>query len=434
MATHLLARGAGCVEVRFRGTLDRGLAIPVVSRIAHATARDPRHEPSGPWWEDLPDDFPKLRPRFDLRATDKVRVGVTAATDVILRTLGACIAGSLAFPLGYHPGRIASARRAHDIYVPLARSGDPGRFLRRPSRGIHVSRWPARYTLFRPRDGFCEDLSFVSPFVPYDEGQRSDYLRHKNNRIAHARYWRHADGPRPTVLALHGFSADLYHLNEWFFALPWLYRLGCDVMLVTLPFHGKRQTAYSPFSGHGFFAGGAPRLNEAFAQAVFDFRIFLDWLEDQGIADVGLTGVSLGGFTSSLIATVEDRLRFVIPNTPVVSIADLVMEWEPIGTAVRLSLAAAKSGIREARELLAVSSPLTYASAIPCERRMIIGGVGDRLAPPKHALLLWEHWGRCALHWFPGSHLIHLDRGAYLGQMRTFLLGIGFLPSARDAG
>jgi pimeloyl-ACP methyl ester carboxylesterase len=375
----------------------------------------------------LPDDFSERHDRFDLASGDRVRVSVTAATDVFLRTLGACVAGTLAFPLGYHPGRITNAKRSHELYMKLALSGDAHRFLRRPPRGIRVHALPASRTLFRPKDGICEDLQFESPFVPYDVEQRREYLRHANNRIAHARYWHHKSGRRPTVLAIHGFSADLYHLNEWFFALPWLYRLGCDVMLVTLPFHGKRQTRFSPFSGHGFFAGGAPRLNEAFAQAVLDFRIFVDWLEDRGVHDVGLTGVSLGGFTASLIATVEDRLRFVIPNTPVVSIADLVMEWEPIGAAVRLSLAAAKSSLREARELLAVSSPLTYPAVVPRERRMIIGGVGDRLAPPKHALLLWEHWERCALHWFPGSHLIHLDRGAYLRQMRTFLQDIHFL-------
>jgi len=49
---------------------------------------------------------------------------------------------------------------------------------------------------------------------------------------------------------------------------------------------------------------------------------------------------------------------------------------------------------------------------------MIIGGVGDRLAPPKHTRLLWEHWGRPRLHWFPGSHLLHLDKGEYVYETR----------------
>jgi hypothetical protein len=58
---------------------------------------------------------------------------------------------------------------------------------------------------------------------------------------------------------------------------------------------------------------------------------------------------------------------------------------------------------------------------------MIIGGVGDRMAPPKHSRLLWDHWDRCRIHWFPGNHLIHLDRGDYLDQMHRFLREIDFL-------
>jgi pimeloyl-ACP methyl ester carboxylesterase len=78
--------------------------------------------------------------------------------------------------------------------------------------------------------------------------------------------------------------------------------------------------------------------------------------------------------------------------------------------------------------MMAVHSPLTYRPAIPKEHLMIVGGVGDRLAPPKHARLLWEHWGRCRIHWFPGSHLLHLDRGAYLRKIAEFWGQIGFLP------
>jgi len=55
---------------------------------------------------------------------------------------------------------------------------------------------------------------------------------------------------------------------------------------------------------------------------------------------------------------------------------------------------------------------------------MIIGGVGDRMAPPKHSRLLWD---RCRIHWFPGNHLLHLDRGEYLEQMLRFMRELEFL-------
>jgi hypothetical protein len=35
--------------------------------------------------------------------------------------------------------------------------------------------------------------------------------------------------------------------------------------------------------------------------------------------------------------------------------------------------------------------------------------------------MLWEHWDRCALHWFPGNHVLHVSQPAYLRRMTAFL-------------
>lgn len=401
--------------------------MTVVSRIVH---EDGGPRPAGdqrPWWQSLAPDFYASRERFAMTRGERAKVAVTAASDVVLRTLGASLVATLAMPLGYHPRALARALSDRELYRQLATSGDPNRFFERPPRSVRVQRRRAALPLFRPRDGRCEDVRFESPFVAVNPRERQAFRAHRGNRFAHARHWRHGDQARPTVIAVHGFSADLYHLNEWFFSIPWLYREGYDVLLVTLPFHGKRQTRLSPFSGHGYFAGGVSRINEAIAQSIFDLRIFMDHLQhDLGVPQMGVTGVSLGGFTAAVLASVEPRLAFAIPNVPVTSIADLVLEWQPIAGFVKAALAGTGKSVHDARELLAVSCPLSYAPRLPRERLMIIGGVGDRLAPPTHSRLLWDHWGRCRIHWFPGSHLIHLDRGDYFRQMRRFFRDIEF--------
>lgn len=63
-----------------------------------------------------------------------------------------------------------------------------------------------------------------------------------------------------------------YLFNGLFFSLPWFYRSGYDVLLYTLPFHGRRAEKYSPYSGYGYFANGFAGFAEAMAQAVHDFR------------------------------------------------------------------------------------------------------------------------------------------------------------------
>lgn len=40
---------------------------------------------------------------------------------------------------------------------------------------------------------------------------------------------------------------------------------------------------------------------------------------------------------------------------------------------------------------------------------------------PTGAEALWEHWDRCALHWFPGNHIVHVSQPEYLRRMIGFL-------------
>lgn len=402
----------------------------VVSRIAHDFSD---HSPRlvrgrGRWWDDLDPDFSEREEDFDLWLPDRVVVGAAAASDIALRTAGAALVGGLAVPIGYHPLKLLTLRREMALYKRLALR-PVAEIHREPPRGTRLHLRRPSTAMFVPKDGSVRDLSFRSTFEPLNPKLKGEYARHSRNGWVHARHWQHDGGPRPTIIAVHGFSADLYFVNQVFFEIPWLYRLGCNVVLFTLPFHGRRQTRFSPFSGHGFFAGGLARVNEAFAHAMWDLRTLMSWLEDEhDVEQIGVTGISLGGLTAALLATVESRLAFAIPNVPVVSLADLVLEWQPLGALIRGMMRATGTSIHELRQSLGVSAPLTWEPAIDPERLMIVAGVGDRLAPPKHSRLLWDHWDRCRLHWFPGSHIVHLDKGAYLREIARFLAGIGFLP------
>jgi hypothetical protein len=57
---------------------------------------------------------------------------------------------------------------------------------------------------------------------------------------------------------------------------------------------------------------------------------------------------------------------------------------------------------------------------------MIITGLGDRMAPPEQAVMLWNHWDRPALQWFPGSHVLHVSQLDYLRRMTSFLREVMF--------
>lgn len=399
-----------------------------MNALVRAPALLPADARGAPWWERLSTDFAFVEEPFTLAFRDRLRVVPSATFDHALRLFAASLVGGLAMPGGFGPIDLYRELRASSPYEGAAARGDPRLVFTAPAAGVDVRARTSWLHLFRAPDGVCEDLSFESPFVPLHPALRDAYVADTQNRVASARFFRHERGPRPVVVAIHGFSADLYHANEWLFAIPWFYKAGFDVLLVTLPFHGSRKRRRAPFSGHGFFAHGPSWINEALLQSVFDTRIFVDHLLARGATCVGITGMSLGGLVTALLACAEPRLAFAIPNVPVVSLADLAMEWQPIAAYLKTALAISRRSLVDARRWLAITSPLTYAPALDRDRLMIIGGVGDRLAPPKQARLLWEHWRKPEMHWFPGSHVLHLDRGEYFLRIERFLQRLGVTP------
>ena len=205
-----------------------------------------------------------------------------------------------------------------------------------------------------------------------------------------------------------------------------VYRSGYDLLLYTLPFHGRRAEKCSPFSGYGSFRTVPRRLAEAMAQAVHDFRSVIDYLEFTGVDRIALTGMSLGGYVAALIAGVEDRIQAVIPNVPVVVPGTLIEDWFPANNVVALSGHLSHTDRKELAAAGLYHSPLNYSPLVPKDRRLIITGLGDRLAPPEQAELLWEHWDRCAFHWFPGNHILHVSQPDYLRRMTRFMRGFMF--------
>ena len=122
----------------------------------------------------------------------------------------------------------------------------------------------------------------------------------------------------------------------------------------------------------------------------------------------------------------DDRLEAVIPNCPVVTPATMLDDWFPANKLMGLGLRMSKISRDELKAGLSYHSPLNYRPLVPQDRRMIITGLGDRMAPPGQAVMLWEHWDHCRLHWFPGNHVLHFNRGAYLEEMLAFMRGVGF--------
>ncbi|HZR82367.1 MAG TPA: alpha/beta hydrolase family protein [Candidatus Binatia bacterium] len=240
-------------------------------------------------------------------------------------------------------------------------------------------------------------------------------------------HWVHDRGrPPATVLAIHGFTMGWPRFDSFALLAAEWFRLGLDVALITLPFHGARTPADARFSGDRFARPDVAGLNAAAARALHEILVAVRWLRRETGAPVGLLGLSLGGYLAATAASLDSELAFVVPIVPPACFGDLAWRFFP---ATRSSREAALTALtyEELRIAYRVHSPLTYQPRIARERLMIVAGRGDRIVPPEHPFALWRHWGEPAIHWFQGSHLAPFGRPGITAAVRTHLARIGVL-------
>jgi len=252
-----------------------------------------------------------------------------------------------------------------------------------------------------------EHLQFESLYAPHEEEPgRERWLQYAPPRTAHAYLLRQAAADRPWLVCTNGYRMGLAGIDLR--ALGQHYqRLGLNVAIPVLPLHGPRRIGRR--SGDGFLAGDVLDTLHGEAQAIWDIRRLISWIRGQGAPSVGVLGLSLGGYTTALLASVESGLACAVAGIPVADLARLF--WYHGAPAELEELEAMGIQQSEVRELMTVVSPLAMEPQIPFEGRLIFGGSADRLVTPDHIRDLSAHWGNPETFWYPGGHLgFRMDR------------------------
>jgi hypothetical protein len=264
----------------------------------------------------------------------------------------------------------------------------------------------------------AEDLRFESEFEPRDPEIRERWLAVAKNRTARALLWRHPEGPRPTLIVIHGYGMGRPGFDARAFEVPRLHRqLGLDIALVTLPLHGAR--AAGRRSGAGFLDAHPLATNAAFEQAIFELRRLAGWLRGQGAPAVGVYGMSLGGYTAALFASLERGLACAVPLVPAVCLPAIL----GAGRSLEQRRAREALGLDDALlgDAWASHDPLRMRPRVAPEGRLIFAAHTDRICTPDQVLRLWEHWERPSIHWLPGSHLAPFGRRAMRERLDAHL-------------
>jgi dienelactone hydrolase len=322
-----------------------------------------------------------------------------------------------------HDERLARLAEVRDLYGAPELLARPDAFFRPPD-AITPN---LRRVRLLPGGGEVVDATWPSTFEPYLPGLRDSYLRYDRNRTAYARFFFGPEPLRPAAILVHGYMAGHYSLEERAWPVEWMLRRGLDLALVVLPFHAMRAPAGR--RGPPPWPGADPRVtNEGFAQAVHDLRAAAAVLRARGTSRVGVMGMSLGGYTTSLFATVEPSLAFAVPIIPLASIADFARDQGRLGRGHQV--AAQHAALEEANRVV---SPLARPSLVASERMLVLAARADRITPAAHAQRLARHFGAPLVE-FHGGHLLQFGRSEGFRAIGRLLERLGILDRARSRG
>ncbi|BBZ67839.1 alpha/beta hydrolase [Mycolicibacterium insubricum] len=243
-------------------------------------------------------------------------------------------------------------------------------------------------------------FEFESSYHPDpDEPGAQRWASYAANAQVYGLLLRHNE-PRPWLVCVHGAEMGRAGIDLALFRARHLHEdFGLNVILPVMPLHGPRARDLP----RGKAIPGEEVLDDVHfaAQAVWDVRRVLSWIRRQEpAAPIGLNAISLGGYVSSLVASLDPHLTCAILGVPV---ADLI------------SLLGRHSGfapgdpryqtLQDAAPLAAMVTPLSLEPKVPPKGRFIYGGVADRVVHPRDQVVkLWEHWGKPEIVWYRGGH------------------------------
>ena len=284
-------------------------------------------------------------------------------------------------------------------------------------RAVSPTLTPVR-AISGPGPGKVVDITWPSQFEPLCESVREKYLAHPKNLRGATRLFLHENPERPVVILVHGYLCGQYPLEERIWPVQWLFERGLDVALFVLPFHAVRTDERSPK-----FPGSDPRItNEGFRHAVQDLRTLCTYLRGRGAESIGIMGMSLGGYTTSLMATLDENLAFAIPIIPLASIADIAKtSGRFVGSPQEQALQF--EGLESVHRAV---SPLARPPKIDRDRMLILAASGDKITPVDHARRLADHFG-APLETFHGGHILQFGRADAFRSAGRLLGKLGLL-------
>ncbi len=262
---------------------------------------------------------------------------------------------------------------------------------------------PQEWTVSEKRSGGknFQHLQFDTAYEPYAADPSSArWNEFVENRTVHSWMLKH-DEPRPWVVNVHGAGMGKTRMDLRLFRSHHLHHnLGLNVIQPVLPLHGLR----SPKEGSGNYPSESVMHNlHGALQSVNDVRRTIAWVREQQPGQpIGIQGISMGGFTTALVASLEADLKCAILGVAPVDLVMLLEAHHGTGAGYDLRVQNFEAFAR----LSSMISPLKMSPAVPWEARFMYAGIVDRLVDySDHIAPMIAHWDYPEVLVYDGGHV-----------------------------
>lgn len=204
----------------------------------------------------------------------------------------------------------------------------------------------------------------------------------------------------PATVVLHILGGD-FELSR--LCCRTLASTGVAALFVKMPYYGPRR---SPGSDERMISADPEKTVARMTQAVKDIRRAADWLcarEEVDSSRLGITGISLGGITAALAASVEPRFKKSCFALAGGDFATLFMTSSELA-AEREAWKDQNITAEQVGEALRPIDPLTYAKRLRGREVLMFNGTRDTVIPRSCTEKLWTAAGKPELVWWNASH------------------------------
>jgi len=174
-------------------------------------------------------------------------------------------------------------------------------------------------------------------------------------------------------------------------------------VVIETPYQMRRKPA-GHWTGELCISGDLAQTCDCMRQSVSDVRALISYLRFEGAGKIGVQGMSMGGWITSLTAASEPGLDLVVVAVPPVELMTILDESSLVRT-IREDILESGIDMGVVQKISDLLSPLSYPLKSPSERVRLIKSEHDLILPPDGAVKLWEHWGRPILRTYSHGHL-----------------------------